>query len=234
MEKLIQFFFPRRCSFCGKVGDDPCDECKKFIKFIQGKTCEKCGIPIGDFVYSLCPSCQRESFSFEKVLPVFYYEGVVRKGVHLFKYRGFYQNALTFSNLMADKIKNSSVQIDIVIPVPISYERYLKRGYNHSYLLAKNISKALKIPLLDALKRTQSTKPFYNLSKEERKKEIKDKIALKNGYENSVNGKTILLIDDIYTTGATADECSKVLLRSGAKKVYVAVLAITRPSREFK
>lgn len=234
MEKIIQFFFPHRCSFCGKVGEDPCDECKKFIRFIQGKTCEKCGIPIGDLVYSLCPSCQRESFSFEKVFPVFYYEGIVRKGVHLFKYRGFYQNALTFSNLMTDKIKSFSVEIDLIVPVPISYERYLKRGYNHSCLLAKNISKALKIPLLDALKRTQPTKPFYNLSKEERKKEIKDKIALKSRYENNVKGKTILLVDDIFTTGATADECSKVLLKSGANKVYVSVLAITKPSKELK
>ncbi|WP_039764872.1 ComF family protein [Caldicellulosiruptor sp. F32] len=231
MERLIQFFFPRRCSFCGKVGDDPCDECKKFIRFIQGKTCGKCGIPIGDFVYSLCPNCQKESFSFEKVFPVFYYESVVRKGVHLFKYRGFYQNALTFSNLMANKIISSNVHIDIVIPVPISYERYLKRGYNHSYLLAKNISKTLEVPLVDALKRTQTTKPFYNLSKEERRREIKNRIAFKKGYENIVKGKTVLLVDDIFTTGATADECSKVLLKSGANKVYVSVLAITKLSR---
>jgi len=165
------------------------------------------------------------------VLPVFYYEGIVRKGVHLFKYRGFYQNALTFSNLMANKIISSNVHIDIVIPVPISYERYLKRGYNHSYLLAKNISKTLKVPLLDALKRTQPTKPFYNLSREERRREIKNRIAFKKGYENIVKGKTVLLVDDIFTTGATADECSKVLLKSGANKVYVSVLAITKLSR---
>lgn len=233
MEKLIQFFFPRRCSFCGKVAEDPCDECRKLIRFIQGRTCEKCGIPIGDLKYNICPNCQKEDFSFEKVFPVFYYEGVVRKGIHLFKYRGFYQNALTFSNLMADKIKCFNVKIDLIVPVPISYERYLDRGYNHSYLLANNISKVLKVPLLDVLKRTQITKSFYNLSREERKKEIKGKIALKNNYRDILNGKVVLLVDDIFTTGATAQECSKVLLKSGAKRVYVSVLAITRPLRQF-
>ncbi|WAM33064.1 ComF family protein [Caldicellulosiruptor morganii] len=234
MEKLIQFFFPARCSFCGRVGVDPCNECRKFIKFIQGKTCEKCGVPVGDFILNLCPSCQRENFSFEKVFPVFYYDGVVRRGIHLFKYRGFCQNAITFSNLMVDKVKSGNIKFDIVIPVPISYERYLKRGYNHSYLLAKNISKILKIPLLDALKRTYFTEPFYNLSRQERKREIKDKIVVKNGYEKYIKEKTILLVDDIFTTGATANECSKVLLKSGASRVYVSVLAITKPSGRLK
>lgn len=89
----------------------------------------------------------------------------------------------------------------------------------------------MKVPLLDALKRTQPTKPFYNLSREERRREIKNRIAFKKGYENIVKGKTVLLVDDIFTTGATADECSKVLLKSGANKVYVSVLAITKLSR---
>uniref|UniRef100_A0A7C5ZD78 ComF family protein n=1 Tax=Caldicellulosiruptor owensensis TaxID=55205 RepID=A0A7C5ZD78_9FIRM len=231
MEKLIEFFFPPRCAFCGRLGKSPCEECSKNIKFISGNTCQKCGIPIGDAALLFCPSCLRENFAFERVFPVFYYEGMVRRGVHLFKYRGFYQNAITFSKLMAEKIFKANINADIVTFVPTSYERYLQRGFNHSWLLAHNIGRILKVPVIDLLTRESSTKPFYNLSRQERKKEISGKIKFKKGYENIIKDKRVILVDDIFTTGATANECSTVLLENGAKCVFVSVLAITKLTR---
>lgn len=227
-ERLIQFLFPKRCSFCGKVGSDPCENCKKHLKVIEGRICKKCGMPIGDLAYDICPRCQREKFFFERTVAIFYYEGVVRHGIHLFKYKSLYQNALMFSKLMVQKLIEHKFEFDLIVPVPISKTRFLERGYNHSLLLAKNISKEFQTMCYDILVRTKPTKPFYNLSKNERKKEIKGKIAIKNGYENIVKQKRILLIDDIFTTGVTANECAKVLKQAGAKQVIVCVLAITR------
>lgn len=123
------------------------------------------------------------------------------------------------------------INADIITFVPTSYERYLQRGFNHSYLLAKNIGKILKIPTVDLLTRVGFTKPFYNLSRHERQSEIKGKIKLKKGYENIIKGKKVILVDDIFTTGATANECSKVLLENGVKCVFVSVLAITKLAR---
>jgi len=231
MEKLIEFFFPPRCAFCGKLGKSPCEDCKKNIRFISGNACQKCGIPIGDTALLFCSSCLRENFAFERVFPVFYYEGVVRKGIHLFKYRGFYQNAITFSRLMVRKILEANINADIITFVPTSRDRYLQRGFNHSFLLAKNIGKILKIPTIDLLTRVGYTKPFYNLSRQERQREIKGKIKLKKGYENIIKGKKVILVDDIFTTGATTNECSTVLLENGVKCVFVSVLAITKLTR---
>jgi len=129
---------------------------------------------------------------------------------------------------MAQKIRECRIDFDLIVPVPLSKERFLERGYNQTMLLSKGISKLFDVKCCDILIRTKTTKPFHNLSKIQRRKEIKDTIKVKRRYADNIKGKRILLIDDILTTGVTSNQCSMVLKKAGAKEVYVCVLAITR------
>lgn len=112
----------------------------------------------------------------------------------------------------------------MLLPVPLHHKRLREREFNQSLLLAKKIGKALKIPLIpDNLQRIRWTRPQIELKGEERLINVKGAFALKN--HKTIEGKSILLIDDVYTTGATVRECSKILKKAGVEKVYVLTLA---------
>jgi ComF family protein len=113
---------------------------------------------------------------------------------------------------------------DFIVPVPLHSSKMRKRGYNQSELLARHISASLSIPYVDALKRTKKTLKQSEQSKEERRKNLKDAFAVKSSPEKIINS-SVLLVDDIYTTGSTVDECSKALVNYGAAKVYVITIA---------
>ncbi|MEZ0537214.1 ComF family protein [Caldicellulosiruptoraceae bacterium PP1] len=228
IDKLLEYIFPSRCIFCGRLGSTPCVECEKEIKKIEGRVCLKCGVPIGDIVYNYCSYCINKKTYYDKIIPVFYYDKKVKKGIRLFKYHGFYQSAEKFSEFMKEAIEKSDIIYDIIVPVPISRKRFLKRGYNHSELLAMKLSKLLKTRYVNVLIRTKDTKPFYKLKKEQREKEIRNSIVINKRYIDLIKDKNVLLIDDIFTTGATLNECSRILKENGAQKVFAAVIAIAK------
>ena len=115
-------------------------------------------------------------------------------------------------------------EIDFIIPVPLSLTRRIGRGYNQAGLLAQEMSKHCQKPLLsDVLKRSKITKPQFLLSKRERLENLKDSFTVKNA--DKIKGKTVLLVDDIITSGATVSECAGVLKSAGAKKIYAMSLA---------
>jgi len=225
---IFNILYPQRCIFCGKIDSSICHECSKNVYKISGRICEKCGRPIGDVIYSMCKNCLSNDYHFDKIFSVYLYKGAARRGILLFKYKGFFQFAEKFSEEIIEKVSIIKNNIDLVVPVPIHKNRYLDRGYNQSLLLAHQISKRLLIPYCDILIRKIETKPFYNISFKERQREIRGKIDVKKRYINTILNKNILLIDDIFTSGATMNECALVLKKHGACYVYGAVIAIAQ------
>lgn len=239
LEKILNVLFPKglKCIFCGDDinSDSPnciCDNCSKALPFVKGKVCVKCGNRIydeGDY----CIDCKLLERSFEKVVSVFWYSDRIVSKVHQFKYENAKYLAQPFANIMFEKWQNQGVGVDYIISVPICNSRLKSRGYNQAELLANEFSKLSKTPILkDYLKRVKETQTQVELDKSERAKNLQD--AFQMVKRAGIRNKTILLIDDVCTTGATANECAKKILSAGAKKVYVLTFARTLLKKDIK
>lgn len=150
------------------------------------------------------------------------YSDATAKAIHRFKYN----KDTTFSRALGSIISGYPALegFNVIIPVPLHIDRLRERGFNQSLLLARAVGKRHGVPVAPfLLKRTRSTEPQVNLSGKERKINVKGAFEV----QGNVRGRSILLIDDVYTTGATVSECSKVLRKSGAKEVCVLTLART-------
>lgn len=154
-----------------------------------------------------------------------YYNRFIKKMLHDFKFNDKNYLFKPLGQLLVETIIRNSLdkEIDIIFYVSLHRRKKAKRGYNQSELLASYVSKKLEIPISHSLKKIKSTKEQHKLNKIERQTNLNNSFKLKNGEE--LEGKTILLIDDLITTGATLDECAKVLKEKGVKKVIGLCLA---------
>ena len=153
----------------------------------------------------------------------FVFKGQVRKMVYKLKYGyGAYMSKY-MAQFMYDTYLDNNEKIDFITFVPMPKRRYIDRGYNQAEEIAKELSILTSIPVVDALERSKYTKNLARMNKDERKKAITDSIKMKENVE--VKGKRILLIDDVFTSGATTNECSKILKKAKAEFVYVLTFA---------
>lgn len=153
------------------------------------------------------------------------FEGVLRQAVHALKFGGDPGLGKALGRLMARAVRRrlEPRNADVVIPVPLHFSRLVERGYNQSAVLARQIAKTTGKPLvLDALVRTRGAAEQSGSTRAQRKENVRNAFLAR---EARVAGKTVLLVDDVLTTGATARECAYALQRAGAKRVYVAALA---------
>lgn len=163
---------------------------------------------------------------FEELITMFKYEGIIRKIILDYKFNEKSYTYLTFTKFI---LKNKNVfekikSYDTIIPVPISKKRYKERGYNQSYLIAKEIAKNTDLEILNnCLIKTKNIIEQSKLNKEERKINIQGVYEIKNSA--LIKNKKILLIDDIYTTGSTVNECSKILNKEKTNKIGVLTIA---------
>lgn len=231
MFKFSDLFYPINysCYVCGMdVFDNPyfiCDDCKKNLPYLEGKICIHCGEPlVSDGNY--CKRCKGKVFIIDRAFAPFIYKDNAVSLVYNLKYNSKKYVAKCMAKFMADYFKKSKLYADYIIPVPLCDKRFKQRGYNQSEELAKEISKLLNINIkLDCLKRVKETPTQTNLDYSERQINLKD--AFKVYKSKCLNDKTILLIDDVYTTGATTKECARVLKNAGANCVYVLTFAHT-------
>ena len=164
--------------------------------------------------------------NFEELIYIFKYEGIIRENLLKYKFEEKSYLYKTFVNFLLknDKIFENMKNYDTIIPVPISKKRNRQRGYNQSFLIAKEISKYTNLKLINnCLFKTKNVIEQSKLTKEEREQNIKNVYSLKNG--DKIESKKILLIDDIYTTGSTVNECCRILKKANPKKIGVVVLA---------
>jgi ComF family protein len=232
----IDFFFPPRCSFCGEpreglIPAGVCSACLGHFRRVAPPRCPRCGVGFASDVGEdhLCSDCLGGNGHFTKARALAHYEGILPEIISRFKYRGDSRLAKPLGDLLADYEDPDFSFRDyrLVVPVPLHPRRLRRRGFNQSLLLARRISRRYSLPLnFTALRRIRATAPQTELSGAERQKNIRGAFAV--FHEKTIAEKTILLIDDVFTTGATVEECAKVLLKAGARQVDVLTLARAR------
>jgi ComF family protein len=196
--------FPPKCLCCGRLGDEVlCGDCSRKIEYVDsgGRST----------VRSVCK-----------------YEGVVKRAIQKFKFRGKKALSAPLASLLIEYIRRDNSincgEIHLITSVPLSQRRFKKRGFNQSSILAEQVAGHFGIPFEEnVLLRTRDTSPQFDLRRSDRIKNVEGAFLLTD--EELVRGRTILIIDDILTTGATASECSRVLLGGGAEKVLVLTLS---------
>jgi len=231
-ERLFQFFIPSQCPCCKKVLREEqkglCSDCFSEIRWIKPPFCSICGTPfvseeVGNHPCGACLT-KRRHFAMARALG--YYEGSLQEAIHRWKYEGNESLSVHFAEWMAKGFFcywNPDL-LDILIPVPLHKERLRERGFNQALLLVRELSRRTGIPYRKrVLQKKRSTVPQVKLSGAEREKGVRGTFQLLE--IEAVDGKSILLVDDVYTTGATVNECSRVMLAGGAKRVDVLTLA---------
>lgn len=227
-EELIAAVFPRRCAICDKVIEasaNVCRECGTRVHPIRGATCMKCGKKLSDSERMYCYDCGRKLHHFDRGWAIFEYEDV-RKSLYRFKYAGraeygrFYAEA---ADMYLGEVLRS-LHADAIIPVPIHRRRMRMRGYNQASVFAHELGVRIDVPVLDDyIIRQKATIPLKKLGESERRNNLKKAFIIG---PNVVKLSTIIIIDDIYTTGATIDTISNVCREGGIKHIYFLTVAI--------
>lgn len=221
--------FPPHCPGCG-AGLDPvadgalCPACRRDLPSPGEPLCPGCGIAAAANVASFCSSC-RERFAMDAVVFAAPYAGTAKELVHRFKYRTDLAAGRVLSRLLATRIDTALPGgIDLLVPVPLHRWRLVGRGFNQAALLARGIARQLGLPVaVAALGRARNTRTLAGLHPDERSRELRGAFTVRR--PGQVAGRRILLVDDVLTTGATADSCCSALKDAGAIWVGVAVAA---------
>lgn len=205
-------------SFSTKYGI--CDKCNKLD--YNTKYCKTCGRHVGAMT-PYCIECTNRSHDFDIARAPFLYKGDIIKVIYRLKYGHGAYLAKYLAQYMYDTYLDSNTEVDVVTFVPMPKERQNERGYNQAEEIAKEFSSISGIPCVGLLKRTKYTKNLARMNKEERKNAIADSFEVVS--KEDVKGKKILLIDDVFTSGATTNECSKTLKKSKAEFVFILTFA---------
>lgn len=229
-KRLLNLLHPNRCAFCKKalpydVSLPICGKCMTDIPYIRGNTCLKCGVPIGEHALPICHNCRKNSHSFSGSYTPLLYQGSARNAIISMKFHNAAYNAKAFAFLICNRmIETNYPDLQFITFVPMSPESLKTRGYNQAYLVAKECGEILHLPVVETLERIDGTPRQSTLSYTKRRKNAKNSFFPK---PMPLSGNA-LLIDDIYTTGATTDICSKHLLYLGCDKVYIACCSMTK------
>jgi competence protein ComFC len=225
---IFELLFPKRCLGCNEVGSFLCGECLKEVRFLEKQ---------------LCPNCKKESFAgmfcrkecgneffFDQLIVCSEYEktSVLRKLITTFKYKFVEELCTLLGEMLRTQMTYFSQFQDfsgfLIVPVPLHKKRLKFRGFNQAKVLGEYLGKIMGIPLFDCLKRVKFEKTQAKLKRKERLSNLKNAFEMKA--EENVMGKSILLLDDVATTGTTLNECSRILKDFGAK--YICCLTIAR------
>lgn len=231
---LIRILYPKRCPVCDNIIPDTpehinrhiCIRCNAKLHYIKPPKCMKCGKQLYSENEEYCMDCKKKRHEFTQGIGVFAYDKNIKKTMYRFKYSNRREYAEFFGDILAARYGHliRNWQVEAVIPIPLYRIKYLKRGYNQAELIAKALSKQMKIPMdSKILIRSRKTRAMKELNDEERVKNLQNAFKLT---ENIVKYKKVLLVDDIYTTGATMDACAKVLKEGGIKEIYCASICI--------
>ena len=224
---LADLFFPPRCAVCDTVlpfGEEGiCRDCSVRLPYVEEPRCFGCGRTVENEEEEFCGDFVRKKHLFLRGYPVLRYVPPVSDAMAALKYHGRAEYASFYGGLIADRFADQWKELmpDVLVPVPVHPHRLRKRGYNQAALIADAISGKTGIPVNERiLVRGTDTVAQKKLSREERALNLRS--AFRPGPEKPP--ATVLLVDDIFTTGATADACTEVLLRSGAERVYVTTV----------
>lgn len=204
-----------------------CKDCFTELHFIKDG-CVKCGKPIvnrslEEIPIDGCGYCSKKGFYFDKAISCIEYNEVSKRIILGLKYNNKTYMSKYVSKIMNEKLSIENIKFDYILFVPLHKKRLKKRGFNQSEKIAKYLSDLTSVEVLDCISRKKYTKMLYSLKKEERINELKD-VFIANHNIDKLKNKSVLLIDDIFTTGATTNEISKILKLSGVNKVFIMTL----------
>lgn len=233
-EALLELVFPSNiyCISCGKPIDSEapyslCDTCLRELHWVDRWTCLTCGKPLtSNTTELLCRDCAQGERQFNQAYTCVLYGTAEREIIHRFKYneKTYYKESL--AQLMQERLVHEPWKEDLILPVPMYKGKERRRGYNQATLLAKSLSKMRGNPYrTDLLIRRRDSVPMSKLNAVERRENSKNLFQITPGKSKLLWEKTILLVDDIFTTGSTMEACSAVLKEAGAKEVYCITFA---------
>ncbi len=236
LRRILDYCFPSSCFHCGSPsGESPvplfCSTCWGDLAPIPPPICPRCGRPfessetLAVSPEHACWNCRKEPPDVDQAIAAGIFEGPLRQAIHVYKYRPMMALGGPLAKWMVACVRKVE-HLDVVMPVPLHASRLRKRGFNQALLLARGASREYSIPLVyDNLIRVRPTRPQVELSGKERAANVTGAFGLRRG--GDVEGKRVLLIDDVLTTGATMNECSRTLRDAGAEAVVALTLART-------
>jgi ComF family protein len=231
-KRLFQFLLPAQCPCCEKFLEEGqegiCSDCLSQIDWIEPPFCSVCGTPFlsKEVKNHPCSNCLTRKKYFKMARSLGAYHGSLQEAIHQWKYQGKIALTSFFGKWMTERMSRywDPDLFDLLIPVPLHPQRLRQRGFNQVLLLVKELNRRTGIPYgKSLLQKGRATIPQVNLTSAEREKEVRG--SFRTTGKEKMKGKSILLVDDVYTTGATVNECSKVLLAAGAERVDVFTLA---------
>ncbi len=219
----LDLIFPPWCIGCGREGKYFCDSCLQNLPMISPPICVTCGRPLT--VDGTCPGCIEGKVEIDGIRAPFLFDGTIRKAIHEFKYRNLKDISLLLANFLNDYLLDNPLPANVLVPVPIHHNRLRERGYNQSSLIAHELGSICGMPVIEnCLIRKINTPPqVRTASAIERRKNIADAFVCVN---NRLEGKKVLLIDDVSTSGATLNTCAGILKSAGAASVWGLAIAL--------
>ena len=219
---LTDLFYPQRCVGCEKRASDLlCSACFGALPEIGRPRCGRCGMPTA-FETFVCEECKNIDFGFESAQAPLRYEGVGKEIVHVLKYHGYTRIVERLAAPLMLGALDGGHQFVAVVPVPLHRSRLRRRGFNQAELLARSVARKINAPVSDTLQVVRRTRDQVGLSAVERKANVREAFSC----GGRVRGR-ILLVDDVFTTGATMSSCAETLLRAGAGEVHALSLCRT-------
>ena len=221
-EVALDFLFPKWCVGCRQRGVFICPVCMSSIVRISAPVCTRCGRPqISDI---LCPGCVSWSAAIDGIRAPFRFDGVIRQAVYELKYHNIRSLALPLARLINDYLMSSPLPGEILVPVPLHRKRLRERGYNQSGLLARELGKLTNLPVVDdcLVRQKHTSAQARTAAVAERHSNVEDAFICSS---SDVHGKTVLLIDDVATSGATLNAGAIALKAAGASSVWGLTLA---------
>ncbi len=226
-KKILDLFFPPRCAVCDgvlAVGEQGiCSSCEHRLPRVEEPRCFCCGKTVEGPEVELCRDCSKKKHEFRRGFPLLQYVPPISDAMAELKYHGRAEYADFYGEQLGRAFGETfrSLGIQGLVPVPVHKKRLAKRGYNQAELLAGALSRQTGIPLYtNVLLRREDTAAQKKLSREERALNLRTAFSV-----GDKPPERVLIVDDIYTTGATADACAAALLRAGAVEVYVTTVA---------
>lgn len=214
-ERALDLLFPPMCVECRRVGRWICTGCWNRVAWLRNATCGVCGAASA---HNPCRRCARQSSSLRSVVAVAPFEGAAREAVHALKYEGKHAIAPMMGRLMAEATRD--LDVDLVMATPLHTARRRERGYDQATLLARTIARELHLGFDDkALRRVRRTRQQVSLGPDERRSNMLGAFEA----VHQLPGASVLLVDDVYTTGATLEAAAAALLEGGARSVVGVV-----------
>lgn len=228
---LLHFVLPNYCWTCStklNIHDTNCfcQSCWEKIKLTGKNYCQKCAKAIITSE-GVCHECQNRKIFYDEIRSVGIYEDILKEAIHLYKFSSRWKMAFDFIQLINENIDRPYLQEnDFFIPVPLTQQRLQERGFHQTYLITKHLGKKWnKLSFKDVLQKKKNTKPQSTLTnREERIHNLRDSFIINKKHIDLIKNKNILLFDDVYTTGTTINECSKVLKQNGVNNIKILVL----------